>query len=136
MFVLGDHGGNDVYDGAYEWTLLRHVIETEFDIAWMHLRSSERRMDFFVFSSAFRNDKRSTVNEICTRLITAHGVQIRFSMIPKDHVAVLSGHDEGSGCTRKRISMIFHNLIGVEGRFVGTHICDNTFFEAVTQVRA
>jgi len=92
-----EHGGNDVYDGAYEWTLLRHVIETEFDIAWMHLRSSERRMDFFVFSSAFRNDKRSTVNEICTRLITAHSVQIRFSMIPKDHVAVLSGHDEGSG---------------------------------------
>jgi len=91
-------GGNLIYDNRHEWLLLRHW-QGEFErssnvnIQWMHLRSTEKELDLFVFS--WGEVRPSSM--ICAQLATVSGLPMRFQSIPRTHGVVFMGHSEGSG---------------------------------------
>jgi len=110
MRCWNQRGGNEVWDGQFEWVLLRHFQLEKASgpseasaapqmVPYLHFRSLQRRIDFFIFGWTYLDFQTHTrrMSDICRHLEKQFEIMQSIYAIPPDNAVVFAGHLEGSG---------------------------------------
>lgn len=136
-------GGVQVFDGENEWDLIYHFLPSSIkmqqyfrtNMAWIHLRSQQKKMDFFIFGWGVTR----TISNVCSELQASssyldRNVMGQIATVPPDHDLVLSGHSEGSAWAICTNLAILRRKLQIERRVIATGalVADDIIFEEYT----
>lgn len=135
-------GGVRVFDGENEWDLIYHFLPSSIkmqyfrsNMAWIHLRSQQKKMDFFIFGWGVTR----AMSEVCSELQASsshfdRNVMGQVATVPPDHSLVLSGHSEGSAWAICTNLAILRRELQIERRVIATGalVADDMTFEEYT----
>jgi len=141
MRCWNSEGGIKIWDGNHDWDLIFHMrfrmtskrldMYVSSNLPWLHMRSVEKKIDFFVFAWGTTRQ----ISSICSELsysaqMSDRNFPAQLQTVPSDHAIVVSGHSEGAGWAVCANDLMIKRRIPNERRVIGTGaiVADEYFY--------